>query len=40
MLNKKSCMCFVDLEKDFCRVPRKVLELAMRKKGISEILVR
>ena len=33
-------MCFVDQEKAFDKVPRKVLELAMRKKGISEVLVR
>ena len=33
-------MCFVDLEKGFGRVPRKVLEWAMRKKGISEVVVR
>ena len=37
---KKLCMCFVDLEKVFDRVLRKVLEWAMRKKGISEVLVR
>ena len=28
--------CFVDVEKAFDRVPRKVMEWAMRKKGISE----
>ena len=33
-------MCFVDLEKAFDRVPRKVLESAIRKKGIPLDLVR
>ena len=33
-------MCFVDLKNAFDRVPRKMLELAMRKKGILEVLVR
>ena len=33
-------MCFVDLEKAFDIVPRKVLEWAMRKKGIPDVLVR
>ena len=33
-------MCFVDLKKDFDRVPRKVLEWTLRKKGIREVLVR
>ena len=33
-------MCFVDLENAFVRVPKKVLKLAMRKKGIPEVLVR
>ena len=28
------CMCFVDLEKAFERVPRKVMEWATRKKGM------
>ena len=37
---EKSCMCFVDLEKAFGRVPRKVLEWAMKKKGIPEVFVR
>ena len=32
-------MCFVDLEKTFDRISRKVLEWAMRKKGISKVLV-
>ena len=32
-------MCFVDLENDFDRVPRKILEWPMRKKGIPEVLV-
>ena len=31
---------FVDLEKAIDRVPRKVLEWAMRKKELSEVLVR
>ena len=33
-------MCFVDLEEALDRIPRKVVELAMRKKGIPEALVR
>ena len=37
---KKLHMCFVDIEKAFNREIRKVLESAMRKKGILEALVR
>ena len=33
-------MCFVDIEKAFDRVPRKVLLWAMRKKELPEVLVR
>ena len=38
--DKKLYMCFVDMEKVFDRVPRKVMEWAMRKKGLSEVIVR
>ena len=37
---KNLYMCFVDLEKVFNRVPRRVLEWAMRKRGIPEAMVR
>ena len=37
---KQLYMCFVDLEKAFDRVPRKVLEWAIKKKGLSEVLAR
>ena len=37
---QKLYMCFVDLEKASDRVPWKVLQLAMSKKGIPEVLVR
>ena len=33
-------MCFVDLEKAFEKVPRRVLEWAMRKRGIPEAKVK
>ena len=38
--DKKLYMCFVDMEKAFDRVPRKVIKWAMRKKGLSEVIVR
>ena len=37
--NKKLYMCFVDMEKAFDRVPKKVMEWATRKKGLSEVMV-
>ena len=37
---EKLYMCLVDLEKDFYRVPIRVLEWAMRNEGITEVLVR
>ena len=40
MLNEKLSMCFADLEKAFDREPRKVMEWAMRKKGIPTVVVR
>ena len=36
---KKLYLCFVDTEKAFDRVPRKVMEWAMRRKGVSEVMV-
>ena len=38
--NKKLYFAFVDLEKAFDRVPRKVIWWAMRKLGIEELIVR
>ena len=38
--DKRLYICFVDLEKAFDRVPRRVMEWAMRKKGLREILVK
>ena len=37
---KKLYMCFVDIEKAFDRVPRKVMKRAMRKKGLPEVILR
>ena len=38
--DKRMYMCFVDLEKAFDKVPRRVMKWAMRKKGLLEILVK
>ena len=38
--DKRKYLCFVDLGKAFGRVPRRVMEWAMRKKGLPEILVK
>ena len=37
--DKTLYMCFVDMERAFDRVPKKVMEWAMRKKGLSEVMV-
>ena len=37
---KKLFMYFVDIEKAFDRVPRKVMEWAMRKKDLLKVIVR
>ena len=37
---QKLHMCFVDLEKVFDRVPRKVMEWALRKKGLAVVLMQ
>ena len=36
---KKLYMCFVDIEKAFDTVLRKMMEWAMRKKGLPEVIV-
>ena len=36
--NRKLHMCFVDMEKGFDRILRKVMEVAMRKNGLSEVM--
>ena len=38
--DKKLYLCFVDLEKAFGRIPRRVMQWALRKKGLPEILVK
>ena len=37
---KKLNMCFVAIDKAFDRVPRKVMDWAMRKKGLPEVIIR
>ena len=37
---QKLYMCFRDLEKAFDRVPRKLMEWALKKKGLAEVLVQ
>ena len=37
--DKNLYMCFIDMEKAFDRVPRKVMEWALRKKGLSEVMI-
>ena len=38
--NKKLYMCFVDLEKTFDRVPKRVMQQEPKKRGIPEIFVK
>ena len=37
---KKLYICFVDIEKAFDRVPRNVIQWAMRKKGLPQVTVK
>ena len=37
---KRLYMCFVDIEKAFDKASRKVMEWAMRKKGLPEVILR
>ena len=39
-MDKKLYMCFVDMEKAFDRLPRKVIEWSMRQRGLPEMLVK
>ena len=39
-VDKDLCMVFTDMEKAFDRVPREVIWWALRRKGVSEKLVR
>ena len=38
-MDKNLYMCFVDMAKAFGRVTRKVMEWAMKTKGLSEVMV-
>ena len=38
--DKKLYMCVVDMKKAFDRVPREVVEWAMRKKSLSKVIVQ
>ena len=38
--DRKLYLCFVDLEKAFDRVPRKVVEWSLRVKGVPEVIVK
>ena len=37
---KKLYLCFMDIAKAFDRVPRTVMDWAMRKKGLPEVIAR
>ena len=37
---KKLYMCFMDLKKVFDRVPRRIMQWVLRKKGLPEILMK
>ena len=37
---KKLCMCFVDMEKAFHRVPRKVVESSMQQRCLPKMLMK
>ena len=39
LTNRKLYLCFVDLEKAFDRVPRKVVEWSLQTKGVPEVIV-
>ena len=40
MIVREKVVCFIYMEKAFDRVPRKVVEWAMRKRGVPEVIVR